>query len=632
VTSTITRVFLQTPLKIFLGEHVKKISIMIGLLIGLSLIACQNTPRVSSGNTESILARYLIMRDGTRIAIDVYLPKREPGARVPTALKMTRYHRSEETQRSDPLNDRALITAERWNDNGYAVVNVDARGTGASFGFRSAELTQIEIDDYSEVLTWIAAQTWSNKRVGAQGISYDGITAELLASLEHPALKATAPWFTDYDLYKDLIFPGGVYNSTFGTKWFLINNFLDGINGADQLIKDTFGVSDDQLRAAFPPVNSVDGSDGNALRSQAILAHQSNANGSVYLPKIDFKDDQSSARFDQISFSRRASVEVSQVPFLILASWQDAATASGTFSRLSAFQNHQEVHIGSWSHGGFYNSDPFAATGTPADQGYSSDQQVKLLIAFFDRFVKGNEKPQSGLKRLSYYTQGEGIWHQSDGLPKSSAQRWYLNTNHALGLQTPTNAIGSDAYPVNFDLGMGNTSRWNTPFDGSAVTYPDQRELDAKRLVYTSAPLQTDLRLTGIPRISLELRSSTPDGAVFAYLEDVSPDGTVRVFDEGELRLTHRKIASLNPDGRALRTPRTYAKADAQAMPVGEVQNVTFDLIPTSTLLKKGHQLRVAMAGHDKDQFKRYAAEGQVYTIERNAVQISFLELPIETP
>jgi uncharacterized protein len=142
--------------------------------------------------------------------------------------------------------------------------------------------------------------------------------------------------------------------------------------------------------------------------------------------------------------------------------------------------------------------------------------------------------------------------------------------------------------------------------------------------------LEQELRVTGFPRLSLELRSSTPDGTVIAYLEDVAPDGEVRMISEGLLRLAHRKLASINLDGRALRTPRTYSRADMQAMPINEVQNLTFDFVPISMLFQKGHCIRVAIVGHDKDQFQQYADDGQVYTLERNLSHASYLELPVE--
>ena len=574
-------------------------------------------------------ALYIPMRDGVRIAIDVFLPERDDEAKIPTSLSMTRYQRSTVWQRTRPDQDDSLAKAVLWTANGYALVVVDARGSGASFGSRGGELSQTELDDYFEVMTWIAAQPWSNTRIGAQGVSYGGDTAELVASLGHPALRATAPLFTDFDSYEDTVFPGGVYNSTFGLQWFMINNVLDGIAGAEQTLKDMAGLSDEEFLEQFPGANPIDGPDGQALLELAIRDHQANANGTEYLSRIECKDDgQGDARFDAMPYARRAAIEAANVPYVVLAGWQDAGTSSGTLSRLAAFNNHQEVHIGAWSHGGGFNTDPFAPSIEAPD--FSREKQFELLIAFFDRFVKGDEKAVPGLKQLSYYTMSEAIWHRSEGIPKTTAQRLYFSANHSLEHNAPTDSSGSDRYNVNFDLGTGETARWRTQLGGSVVAYPNQREQDQHRWVYTSAPLEQDLRVTGFPRLSLELRSSTPDGTVIAYLEDVAPNGEVQMISEGLLRLAHRKVAGVNPDGRALRTPRTYARADMQAMPIGEVQNLTFDFVPVSMLFQKGHCIRVAIVGHDKDQFQPYAKVGQIYALERNSSHASFLELPVE--
>ncbi len=579
--------------------------------------------------SSSKQAIHIPMRDGVRIAIDVFLPERETNSKLPTSLSMTRYQRSNITQRTNPGQDWSLEKAALWNAHGYALVVVDARGSGASFGSRNGELSQTELEDYGEVMTWIAEQHWSNGRVGAQGGSYGGDTAELVASLGHPALMATAPLFTDFDSYEDTVFPGGVYNRFFGLQWFMMNNVLDGIEGAAQILQEATGMSDEEFLEQFPGANPVDGSEGEHLLEAAIRDHQANADGTKYLSRIECKDDgQGDARFDAMPYARRAQIEAANVPFFVLAGWQDAGTGSGTLSRLAAFKNHQEVHIGAWSHGGTFNTDPFAVSVEEPD--YSSEKQFALLVAFFDRFVKRNEKPIPRLKKLSYFTLAEGRWNQCEGVPESKPLRLYFAANHSLEHNAPSHSSGSDRYNVNFDLGTGETARWRTQLGGLVVAYSNQREEDQHRWVHTSAPLEQELRVTGFPRLSLELRSNTPDGTVIAYLEDVAPDGEVRMISEGLLRLAHRKVASVNPDGRALRTPRTYARADMQAMPIDEVQTLVFDFVPVSMLFQKGHCIRVVIVGHDKDQFQQYAEEGQMYTLERNSSHASFLELPVE--
>ncbi len=574
-----------------------------------------------------IYSVYVVARDNTRIAIDVYLPVLETTQKVPTVLNMTRYHRSEETQRNQPESSVILAEAQSWNAHGYAVVVVDARGTGASFGTRTAELTRAEIADYGDVLSWIAAQPWSTGRVGAYGVSYGGDTAELLTTLSHPALKAVAPLYSDFDSYDDLLLPGGVLNTWFGETWFGLTNALDEVPGWAEQLSAAAGVSLEQFRATMMPrVNPVDGKDGIALREAAILEHQNNIDSMKLLHKMPFKDDiDGDVTLAVMPYAFAAEIEASNVPMLVLAGWQDAGTTAGTFSRLEGFSNHQEVIIGAWSHGGGFATDPFLEPSANAEYA----EQLLWQVAFFDRFVRGFEEPQSGLKTLKYYTNGESKWHQhTPWKPITKLEHFYLQSNQTLTLEPPTQA-GTNTYQVNTTIGTGSNSRWNTQSGGGAIIYPSQHELDQHRLCFTSAPLEQNWRVTGFARVQLALSSNTPDGAIYAYLEDVAPDGTVRLITEGQLRLIHRAVQPVPAPTALPRTPRSFARADAQAMNMNETSSVLFDLIPTSVLFKKGHCIRIAFAGHDQDHFQLYA-EQQVIKLHHNASNPCYLELPVE--
>jgi uncharacterized protein len=576
---------------------------------------------------------YVTARDGTRIAIDVYLPALKPGERVPTAFQTTRYHRSEETQRTHPESDRMMLEAKQWTSNGYAFVMVDARGTGASFGTRTGELSRDEIADYGDVLSWVAAQPWSSGRVGAYGVSYGGDTAELILRLSHPALMASAPLYSDFDSYDDLLMPGGVLNTWFGETWFGLTNALDEVPGWVEKVAQASGVTLEEFRATMMPrVNPVDGAHGLALRDLAMLEHTGNVDSMAMLREMPFKDD----RVDDVSsmvmsHAFREEIEASNVPMLVIAGWQDAGTTAGTFSRLAGFSNHQEVVIGAWSHGGSFLCDPFLEPSDPSKPKLEQlEEQFVWLLAFFDRFVRGSEAPQRGLKKLRYYTNGEGAWHEhTPWQPKTKLTHWFLREENSLKLEAANSSTGADEYSVNYEIGTGEHARWRTQSGGGPIIYPPQQEVDAQRLCYTSAPLEQDWRVTGFPRVTLQMRSSTPDGAVYAYLEDVAPDGTVTLITEGQLRLIHRKVSSTVQPEAQPRTPRTFAQADAMPMIPGELSSVTFDLIPTSVLFKRGHCIRIAFAGHDEDHFQQYS-ENQVIALERNSVFKSFLELPVE--
>ena len=95
---------------------------------------------------------YLPMRDGVRIAIDLWLPENlEPGQKIPALMQATRYWRALDVVEDGVAADSNFETASRLNEAGYAYAIVDARGTGASFGSRAYEYNVKEVRDYGEM-------------------------------------------------------------------------------------------------------------------------------------------------------------------------------------------------------------------------------------------------------------------------------------------------------------------------------------------------------------------------------------------------------------------------------------------------------------------------------------------------
>jgi len=170
-----------------------------------------------------------------------------------------------------------------------------------------------------------------------------------------------------------------------------------------------------------------------------------------------------------------------------------------------------------------------------------------------------------------------------------------------------------------------------TGLGGGDVIYPDRRDEDKKLLLYTSTPLVTDLEITGTPVLTLEMSSTASDGAIHAYLEDVSSEGRVTYVDEGVFRLIDRK--EVNPKGlpyEPLGPAHSFLREDAEPLKPGEAVTIRFSLCPTSVLLRKEHRIRIALAGADASMFKRYPAEGTpTWTVYREAQRASFLELPV---
>ena len=158
-------------------------------------------------------------RDGTKLAVDIWLPSNlAAGESVPALIKPHRFWRSAGIQ---GFGGRVLVglglerfltpETEAFLKSGYAVVLMDLRGSGASYGSRPSEFTPQDVDDLSDLLDWILLQPWSDGSVGGIGDGLTGMLVEKLAARGHPALKAAVLRFSPFDLYQDLVFPGGFF-------------------------------------------------------------------------------------------------------------------------------------------------------------------------------------------------------------------------------------------------------------------------------------------------------------------------------------------------------------------------------------------------------------------------------------
>jgi len=518
--------------------------------------------------------------------------------------------------------------ADQWNDAGYALVLVDARGSGASSGQRPVEWSDAEVADMGEVIEWITAQPWSDGSVGAVGVSYTGNTAELSTIPAHPALRAVAPLYSDFDPQFFLTMPGGVYNRGFVEAWNAANQALDANNICT--MEGVDGLECWWLQLAVPGVKPVDNdTDGSQLRD-AVAGHKT-LNLAAALEAMPYRDDtlpDGGSIGDVSPYGRLKAIKAAGVPMLVRAGWLDAATADGALSRYLSSDMRQELVIGAWNHGGEDDVDPFKPHWTYPNPTFN--QQFADLVAFFDRHLK-SPAASAQTRSVTYYTMNEGRWRTTASWPppEVETQRWYLGTDHSLTDSPPT-AAGKDDYALNASVSSGPTTRWLTNLTGGDVYYPDRAEQDARLLTYTSAPLESAIRITGAPVVSLHLSSTHPDGALHVYLEDVAPDGRVTYLTEGILRLIHGLSDAAQLPYTQLGPQRSYLHADAAPLAPGKLIKVDLPLYSTSVKLKAGHRLRIAIAGQDSSTFARYPQDGEpVVTVVHSPARPSFLDLPV---
>jgi len=175
----------------------------------------------------------------------------------------------------------------------------------------------------------------------------------------------------------------------------------------------------------------------------------------------------------------------------------------------------------------------------------------------------------------------------------------------------------------------GDKNRWHTQ-TGGQVFYPDRAEEDKKLLTYTSPVLAADMEITGYPIVNLFITSTHTDGAFFVYIEDIDEKGVVTYLTEGEFRALHRKISTDPPPCRILVPYHSFMRKDAMPLVPGRIAELKFGLQPTSVVIRKGHRLRIAIAGADKNTFARIPAEGiPTISLAHNRRNASWIELPV---
>jgi putative CocE/NonD family hydrolase len=573
---------------------------------------------------------YVPMRDGIRIAIDIVLPdKHLIKNKIPAILYLTRYWRSygfkawirwllkEIPERQTEQKLAAL--------HGYAFVKVDVRGTGASFGTRSHPWSEDEVADYNEIIDWIISQSWSDGNIIAYGSSYSGVAAELVATLNHSAVKGIIPMHNYFDLFSDIAFPGGIYNQFFISHWANIGRYLDR-NSVIGLL-EIYPI----LKYIVKGVVPVSSDKNESMLKDAIQQHSSNIYVSELAENLVFRDDRTpqfgGKTIDEVSvFSKQAEVEKSMVPFYSWGGWLDGTSADVVITRFINYKNPHIAIIGDWNHSVRKRANIYFPKNRKADP--SKKVQFSSCLAFSHDLIKENKIPES---TLFYYTMGEEKWKKTNAWPpeRQKMQRWYFNENNILSQTKPQNDTGEDSYKVDFESTTGKGNRWYTNI-GMKTSYQNRRTEDRRLLIYNSYPLEEDMEITGHPIISLFLASTHEDGAIFAYLEEVDEIGEIFYLTEGLLRLIHRKVSPEKPPYDILVPYHSYKKNDSMPMVPHEISEVTFGLLPTSVLIRKNHQIRIAIAGADKDTFDRYPEKGvPTIKVARNKNYASFIVLPI---
>jgi len=603
------------------------------LCIAKSRTAADSRPVIASAPEKptnwSDRSYYLAMRDGVRLAVSWYFPDRLPPVNpAPVLLVQTRYGRA-----------RSKNYVDTWLQGGYVAAVVDVRGSTASFGSRDSELGSTEQSDMDEIIAHVAKQPWSNGKVVASGISYLADAADLATTRKASALVAAIPREADLDNWA-VFWPGGIPNDYLFLGWSV------GVYEADFGRPRTPPPStsradsvpwDCRLRAEdcpklFPLLQPVDeDADYNLLREALNLREKSAKHWtSSDYANVTFRDDKGlngNAPFDAAGAHLEA-VRREKKPVQYWGSWIDANTGDSALSRyLSTPLVPSVMIITANNHVGDIGGDPFFPE--RRDPIPSIDEQNRLNLAFSNLIVRSDSVPT---RTIQYYVLGAGVMRETPQWPPRGVRQVRFSLDANGRMTRKKSVVGLDSYEVDFTATTGQENRWTTGY-GASPAYGDRREEDRKLITYDSTPMSVDAELVGWPVVTLRMRTKTSDPAIFAYLEDVAPDGRVTYITEAQIRATNRKLADRSKlpyyQGPAA---HSFNRSDALPIVPGEPFTLKFKLNATAALIKRDHRLRLAIAGADADSFRRLSTgTAERFDIYRGGGEPSVLEVPLRS-
>lgn len=556
------------------------------------------------------------MRDGVRLATDLYLPVGTPGP-WPVLLERTPYGKDAETRRersaADPRPMRRGKVAARFASAGYAVVVQDCRGRFDSEGQFTKYLG--EANDGADTMAWITSQSWCNGNVGTYGLSYAAHTQTALTSQRPRGLKAMFLECGGFaNAYRGGIRHGGAFELKQATWAF--RNAQNGINRDDPAAQRALAQADIGAWFLRLPWTRGDSPLQWAPEYEDYLFEQ--------WERGTFDD-----YWRQPELYAAGHYEAfGDVAVMLLCGWWDpyAQTSTDNYLGLSKRASGQvRMVLGPWTHGErsvcHAGDVDFGPTATL--DGALAEDYMHMRLAWFDHWLKGRPLPQGQDGTVRYFRMGGGSgrrtaagrlehgggWHSAADWPLPGTQftPWYLQANGSLA---PQPADGEAALAYRFDPAqpvptIGGSITSGEPLmvagaydqrthEGIFGARPPYGPLAARGdvLVFQSPELQEDLELTGPVTIRLWVSSSAPDTDFTAKLIDQYPpsadypQGYAMNLTDGILRCRYR---------RSWEAP--------QLMVPGEIAEITIEPMPTSNLFRKGHRIRLDISSSNFPRF-----------------------------
>jgi len=477
----------------------------------------------------------------------------------------------------------------------YNYLLVQIRGTGESDG-RFDSLGARTQRDVAETLQWACGQPWSDGRLGLNGFSASAITVYNSLHLPLPCVRTAVMRSGTFELYRDLLWPGGVSNAAPGAG-------VLGLIGAPAL-------------AAAP---------GRLGRNP----------GSSFDTAVGLTDAGLSAGFEHPTLDawwreRGFQGDANHLPILMLDSFFDVESR-GAFQAFQALRGDGAHLLVVGAHDGAPKGTDDGNGATKAwfdryllgaSNGVESEPAVQMLMADGDRedYLDGH-----------FVRYDAGDWP----VPGTEWKSLWLGPGGSLGGEAPAQSTTQSYAAVPSEPSM--TDQPNSAIVGPdglnqlAHAVPSVTETTAAErqgLTYTTPPLDGDLLSAGPAALDLRLSSTAGETAIWAVVSDVWPDGSAHPVATGRLSSAYpdidRSQSLVDSNGDVVQPYGSYSTRSPA--PRGSERAYQIEFWPIGNRFKRGHRIRLTVLGASAAS---RPSEPAVNTVGLGGADASRLLLPV---
>ena len=493
------------------------------------------------------------VHDGMEIAVALYMP--DGNGPFPVLLGASPYRYDNNILPASPQflwRETGPIDFYRKHD--YVYANMDVRGCGKSGGeFRL--LDRNEQKDLYDVIEWLGHQPWSNGKVGGIGQSYFCMLQWWMAIQKPPSLACIAAFDGLNDPYRASVYQGGILGDFFGAYWWNQNRIINR--------------------------NPANGEHPNEQTCDLNMLLQQH-------PTYDefWRERCAADRLHEI-----------EVPLYSVGVWGkiDLHTRGNIEGFRRASGPKKLKMIG-----------PINAM--VANREFNSPElHEKLLLPFYDHYLKGKETDYPQRPAVEYFVRGADAVRTAETWPPPGAQyvTWHLSGQKSGSVSSLNDGSLSREGPSG-----GNETSYNYPDSGwimGVVGFGPNSQPDPARrvLTFTSAPLARDLEIAGPIKLTLYGSSTRNDMDFFVKLSEQMPqppddrtkglNPSSYVITKGWLRASHRALDPV----RSSEMEPYHTHADPEPIEPGRIYRFDISIEPMAHRFKKGNRIRLEVVNGD---------------------------------